>query len=201
MRLKSLAVPASTRGASRLARTMCERYPNLPVETNPLLESLQLLINALDEFDPDVIAVPGWGFDFSRIAISWGRRNNKQLILMSESKKDDSQRNLVKEAVKKYFWVSKFDAGLVGGQKHLEYLAELGMPRPKIFTGYDVVDNEFYAKEVKQAQESWSATGFRPVSFPSRKFFLSANRFIPRKNLPQLIESFAAAVSQWENAR
>lgn len=153
-----------------------------------------LLIDALEEINPDVIVVPGWGYDFSRITISWGRRNNKRLILMSESKKDDSPRNIVKEAVKRYFWVNKFDAGIVGGRKHLEYLAELGMPRSRIFTGYDVVDNEFFAKEVKQAQESWSATGVQPNSFPSRKFFLAANRFIPRKNLPRLIESFAAAV-------
>ena len=152
------------------------------------------LIIALDESNPDVIVIPGWGFDFSRIAIKWGRQQKKQLVLMSESKKDDAPRNFIKEAVKKYFWVKKFESAIVGGQKHVDYLVELGMQRAKIFTGYDVVDNTFFYREVAKLKAKWESSG-RPDSFPSNKFFLSANRFIPRKNLPRLIESFAAAVS------
>ena len=152
------------------------------------------LIIALNESDPDIIVIPGWGFDFSRIAIKWGKQHKKQLVLMSESKKDDARRNFIKEAVKKYFWVKKFDSAIVGGQKHVDYLIELGMQRANIFTGYDVVDNSFFSGEVAKLKLQWSTSG-RPDSFPSNKFFLSANRFIPRKNLPRLIESFTAAIT------
>ena len=160
----------------------------------PAVGDPQVLISALNDSNPDVIAIPGWGYDFSRIAIKWGRQNKKRLILMSESKKDDSPRNFIKEAVKKYFWVNKFDAAIVGGRKHLEYVVDLGMPRDRIFKGYDVVDNQFFSNEVEKVRTEWSAQG-KPDTYPTNKFFLSANRFIPRKNLPRLIESFAAAVA------
>ena len=160
----------------------------------PTVGDPEALLCALEEANPDFIAIPGWGYDFSRITIKWGRQNNKRLVLMSESKKDDAPRNFVKEAVKKHFWVNKFDSAIVGGQKHVDYLVDLGMRREKIFTGYDVVDNGFFASEVVKIQEQWSKSG-QPDTFPKNKFFLSANRFIPRKNLPRLIECFAAAVT------
>ena len=154
----------------------------------PTVGDSSTLISALDEYNPDVIAIPGWGYDFSRITIKWGKQHNKQLVLMSESKKDDAPRNFIKEAVKKYFWVNKFDSAIVGGQKHIDYLIDLGMQRAKIFTGYDVVDNGFFSGEVAKIKKEWSNTG-RPDTFPTNKFFLSANRFIPRKNFCLLYTS------------
>ena len=178
------ARPAYVRTLSKFARG------DLPTVDDP-----SLLTRALKAADPDLIAIPGWGYDFSRIAIKWGKRNGKRLILMSESKYDDSPRNFIKELVKKHVWVNKFDAGLVGGQKHFDYLAKLGMQKSRIFTGYDVVDNQYFTSEVERLHAEWSEFQSRPKTFPANKFFLAANRFIPRKNLIRLINSFSDAVA------
>ena len=93
----------------------------LPTVGNP-----ERLTAALEEAQPNVLVIPGWGYDFSRQTISWGCKNKCRLILMSESKRDDARRNFVKEKIKKHIWVKKFQAALVGGQKHVDYLIKLG---------------------------------------------------------------------------
>jgi hypothetical protein len=41
--------------------------------------------------------------------------------------------------------IRQFDAALVGGTPHKRYFAGLGIPKEKIFTGYDAVDNAYFA--------------------------------------------------------
>ena len=90
-------------------------------------------------------------------------------------------------------------AALVGGQRHVEYLVELGMPRERVFTGYDVVDNHYFhqkAQEVRSQRSSASAkaTADREVrqkyALPEN-YFLASARFIEKKNLSTLIEAYA----------
>lgn len=61
--------------------------------------------------------------------------------------------------------VRRFDAALVGGEPHRRNFASLGIPRDKIFTGYDAVDGAFFAQradEIRSAQrrsDEWRVTG------------------------------------------
>ncbi len=162
-------------------------------DPQPTVGDPDLLTSALRELKPDVIAIPGWGYDFSRIAIRWARKNHCRLILMSESKKDDSPRNFLIELVKKHYCVNKFDSALVGGKKHRDYLIELGMDQTGIFTGYDVVDNQHFTRSAQTARGG--KPGSRPDGLPDRPYFLAATRFLPRKNLSMLIDGFAAAIN------
>lgn len=58
------------------------------------------------------------------------------MVVMSESARRDEPRAWWKERVKRQI-VDLYSAALVGGQRHVDYLVELGMPRDRIFTGYD----------------------------------------------------------------
>jgi len=102
--------------------------------------------SVLNEIRPDAVAIPGWGFAYSRAALRWCRRRDATAILMSESKHDDEPRTLWKEFFKSHLYVRKFDSALVGATAHRDYLVELGLPNARIFTGYDVVDNEYFAR-------------------------------------------------------
>jgi glycosyltransferase involved in cell wall biosynthesis len=107
---------------------------------------------------------------------------------MSESARRDEPRTWWKEIIKQRI-VDLYSAALVGGQRHVEYLVELGMPRERIFTGYDVVDNDYFAQR---------AIEIRNQKFDMRKkyglpenYFLASARFIAKKNLPRLIGAYA----------
>lgn len=145
-----------------------------------LLESLHL----------DAIAVPGWGFPVSRAALEWCRRHQKPAILMSESKWDDAPRVWWKERWKSWRYVSRFDSALVGGKAHQDYLIRLGMAEERVFLGYDVVDNGYFAQGVAIARRHPAATYQRQPNIPPKPYFLAVTRLIPRKNVAALIRAY-----------
>jgi glycosyltransferase involved in cell wall biosynthesis len=158
----------------------------------------QALRNFLDSAQPDVVAIPGWGSTVARSAHSWAKSHRALAILMSESKRDDHKRSWWKEQLKSRVCVRRFDAALVGGQLHRDYLIELGFPGDRIFLGYDVVDNEYFAERAASARIDPSAARHRDGRIPVRPFFLAVTRFIERKNVVRLIQAFAAYRRQME---
>ncbi len=46
--------------------------------------------------------------------------------------------------------VKQFDAALVGGEPHKRHFAGLSIPADKIFTGYDAVDNAYFAARAEE---------------------------------------------------
>ena len=100
--------------------------------------------SALEQTNPDVVAVNGWNNFGSLIAANCCLRRGIPMVVMSESSRQDEPRTWWKEAIKRRM-VGLYSAALVGGQRHVEYLVELGMPRERVFTGYDVVDNDYFA--------------------------------------------------------
>src|SRR5262249_2397417 len=145
----------------------------------------------LVELQPDAVAIPGWGFQFSRAALAWCRENGISSILMSESKEDDEKRRWWKELTKKWMYVQRYDAALVGRGRHQEYLEKLGLQADRIFRGYDVVDNAHFLKVASGARQDPRAARVRQPKLPQRPYFFSATRFIKRKNLRFLLEAYA----------
>jgi len=115
--------------------------------------------------------------------ISKSRKVNT--ILLSESKKDDFERDFWKERFKGVI-LKFYDSALVGGRQHKDYLVDLGMKSDSIFLGYDVVENSVFEP---------SAIRKLANPYPSKSFFLSINRFVDKKNLSFLIEAYAAYYS------
>ncbi len=143
---------------------------------------------ALEQAKPDVLAANGWNNFGSLVAANCCLRRRIPMVVMSESSRQDEPRTWWKEAIKRRI-VGLYSAALVGGQRHVEYLAELGMPRERVFTGYDVVDNHYFrqkAEEVRsQRLEVRSKYGL------PENYFLASARFIEKKNLSTLIETYA----------
>src|SRR5437667_7157341 len=137
---------------------------------------------------PDVVAVNGWNDFGSLAAANCCVCHGIPMVVMSESARGDEPRTWWKEMIKRRI-VDLYSAALVGGQRHVEYLVELGMPRDRIFIGYDVVDNGYFARR---------ASELRTSNFEIRKkhglpenYFLASARFIEKKNLPSLIKAYA----------
>lgn len=143
------------------------------------------------ELEPDAVAMPGWGFQFSRAALAWCSENGISSILMSESKEDDEKRRWWKEWAKGWMYVQRYDAALVGGSSHQEYLQKLGLPESRVFRGNNVVDNAHFLKVATEARQDPQAARLRQPKLPQRPYFFAATRFIKRKNLRFLLEAYA----------
>lgn len=132
------------------------------------------------KINPDVIVISGY-FEIGMLyLLFWSRWNHKRIILLSPSKEDDMPRHWWKEQLKALI-IKKFNAALVGGKCHKDYLIKLGMTPEAIFFGYNVVGNkEFHPAKIRHLP--------RPIV---QNYFLAINRFVAKKNLFLLIESYA----------
>lgn len=141
--------------------------------------------NVLSQINPDVVAIAGY-FQIGMLsALYWSRWHRKSAILLSASKEDDAARHGLKEQAKRLL-VNQYQSALVGGQPQKRYLLKLGMPTQSIFTGYNVVGNDAFHPDRLRSLPN-------PIKAP---FFLSINRFVEKKNLPNLITAYAAYVAQ-----
>jgi len=143
---------------------------------------------ALEQTNPDVVAVNGWNNFGSLIAAKCCVRRGIPMIVMSESSPQDERRTWWKEAIKRRI-AGLYSAALVGGQRHVEYLAELGMPRERIFTGYDVVDNHYFRQKAEEVRSQSSEV--RQKCALHENYFLASARFIEKKNLARLVQAYA----------
>jgi len=161
-----------------------------PDATDHYLGSSQLrraFWSALEQANPDVVAVNGWNDFGSLAAANCCVRRGIPMVVMSESARQDEPRTWWKEMIKRRV-VGLYSAALVGGQRHVEYLVELGMLRDRIFTGYDVVDNAYFARRAVEIRNSRFEIR-RKYGLPENYFVASA-RFIEKKNLPRLIRAY-----------
>jgi 1,2-diacylglycerol 3-alpha-glucosyltransferase len=160
---------------------------------------LRRVHQALRDLDPDAVAIPGWSEPAALAALLWCLRERRPAVLMSESAEGDEIRRPGREAIKRRI-VRLYRAATVGGAPQSAYLHALGLRRNAVFDGYDVVDNEHFARgagRVRTHADGWR----RRLGLPER-FFLASSRFIAKKNLIRLLDGYAryrqrAAAGAW----
>jgi glycosyltransferase involved in cell wall biosynthesis len=143
--------------------------------------------SALEQTSPDLVAINGWNNFGSLIAANCCVRREIPMLVMSESSRQDESRTWWKEVIKRRI-IRLYSAALVGGRRHFEYLVELGMQRERVFTGYDVVDNDYFGRRTAEIRNSEFETRNK-YGLPEN-YFLASARFIEKKNLSRLVEAY-----------
>lgn len=140
--------------------------------------------------DPAVVVITGYFLAGMRAAARWTRQHKRLSIYIGDSQWGDRRRNPVKEWIKGWWARRHYDAAFAAGERAAAYLQMMGFPREKIWTGYDVVDNQTFATGAALARQDGTALRMR-LHLPE-KFFLFVGRFAPEKNLPRLVEAYAS---------
>lgn len=155
--------------------------PDRQVQRFASVKLLQRLHQILQTVNPDVLAISGYSRPSMLFALAWSRLYRKPAILFSESTQADFIRSFLKEYLKGWL-ITQYQAALVGGRPQKRYLQQLGMSKEAISLGYDVVGNDTF-------HPSRNMHLPRPFEQP---YFLTINRFIPKKNLPFVINAYVA---------
>jgi glycosyltransferase involved in cell wall biosynthesis len=151
------------------------------IGSSVLMKSIE---DNLNNVRPNAVAINGW-YDRSALAVLyWCLKTGTPVVVMSESSEADDKRIWWKEILKKRI-VQQFDAALVGGIRHANYLKKLGLKNDQIFFGYDVVDNRYFEKEASRARDQSKL--WRQKKTLPENYFLIVSRFIKKKNLPFVI--------------
>lgn len=154
---------------------------NQQLEQAKISNLLQQLPTVLNEINPDALVIAGYANPAMLSALAWCLLHRKLAILLSDSKEDDTTRSWWREAFKRWI-VKRYKVALVAGKPHKRYLVKLGMAPEAIFLGYDVVGNEsFHPHKIKHLPKKID-----------RNYFLSSNRFIPKKNIFFLLSAYSA---------
>jgi glycosyltransferase involved in cell wall biosynthesis len=148
----------------------------------------QRVAQVLNGIQPRAVAIPGWSTPFALAALRWCGASCTPAILMSESQEGEGNRSWRAKTVKRRL-VGLFSGALVGGAPHAAYLRQLGMADGRVFLGYDVVDNEHFARGAATAR-SGAADHRRLLGLPEN-YFLASSRFVEKKNLLRLLQAFA----------
>lgn len=162
-------------------------FPDRNLDQISLFQLSQKLLQTLQELAPQHVALCGYHRIENLAALAWGKLTRRPVILMTESKRDDAPRENLQEGLKGLL-VRQFDSYLVGGIPHSEYMLALGASHDRIFEGYDVVDNQLIAEVAYTAR--LSAEQIRADLNLPKRYFMAACRFVPKKNLPMLLEAY-----------
>lgn len=160
-------------------------FPDRILETIEPEACRRAMIEALERDRPDAVGIVGYARPESMAAARWAGRRRRPVILMSESQEIDRPRAWWKEMIKRRR-VRLFDAAIVGGPSHRDYLVRLGMPADRIAMGYNAVDNAYFDEAARRRRSEPDGR----LGLPERPYFLSVCRFVPEKNLVRLVEAF-----------
>ena len=170
-------------------------FNNLTLIKDKSLEETSLpqlgfrLWQALDQIQPDELAIAGYGRASMLIALLWASLNRKPAVLLSQTTEKDTSPSYSRRYLKQYL-LSRYEAAFVGGKPQRRYLVNLGFPKDVVFPGYATVNNSVFAPESIR-------------SLPhllERPYFLAVNRFIAKKNLPFLLNAYHAYRHQAGNS-
>ena len=155
----SVSPAGAGRGQTQRQQKLCEDLRTLCAGVEEAASPVEVFLNARKLFRKekvDVAFLPSYSparfFALFAAAKSLGIRT----VMMNESHAGTEQAVGWKKWIKRQI-VKRFDAALVGGEPHKRHFASLGIPAEKIFTGYDAVDNDFFAQradEIRGAQRT-----------------------------------------------
>ena len=164
--------------------TLC---PGAVAERLPFREVFHRARRTFAELKIKTCLLPGYAPKQSLAALLAAKSLGLRTVMMNESHAGTARARGAGRWVKRRL-VRWFDSAIVGGAPQKRYYASLGMPAEKIFTGYDVVDNDYF---VQKADE----VGSRKAEIRNRyglpgRYFLSLGRFVAKKNLAVLIQAY-----------
>jgi len=143
---------------------------------------------ALNQEKPDVVAVHGWSRRSSLSALAWCGRHRVPAVMLGDFQAVRRPSGDVGDAIRQRL-LRCFSAVLTAGRTHADLLVRWGVPRERVRTGYDVVDNAHFTEGAAEARRI--ALSYRKRLDLPQNYFVCISRLVPEKNLGRLLEAYA----------
>jgi glycosyltransferase involved in cell wall biosynthesis len=164
--------------------TLC---PGAVAEKLAFWQVFQRARRTFNELKIKVCLLPSYAPKQSLAALLAARSLGIRTVMMNESHAGTASATGLAVVLKRNL-IGWFDAALVGGTPQKRYFASMGIPSEKIFTGYDAVNNDYFAERAAQVRSERSAFINR-YDLPDH-YFLSLGRLVAKKNLGTLLRAY-----------
>ncbi len=172
---------------SSTAVNLITLFPGAVAESVPFWRVFLNTRRTFAKLKLDVCFIPSYSPKQPLAALLAARSLGIRTVLMIDSHLGTRKSRIFGTWVKRRL-VGMFDAALVGGSPQKKYVESLGLPSKNIFIGYDVVDNDFFARRASEARAQ--APEMRKQYALPLRYFLSLGRFLDKKNLETLIRAY-----------
>lgn len=175
-------------------------FPNKSdTSLNPCL-LLVILLYTLIRFKIRLAFIPSyWPYRIAIIVIAC-KLLGVRTIMMTDSHAETAKARGFSFLVKLAF-IKSFSAYLVAGTRHSAYLRSLGLPKKRIFTGFDAVDNSFFSVKtnyIKLNPHAYLNTSTYNILPP--RYLLCSARPEAKKNFVNLLHGFKGYVSSVQSS-
>ena len=140
-----------------------------------------------EELKLEVCFLPSYAPKQSLAALFAAKSLGIRIVMMNDSHAGTARAGWLGMGIKRRL-VGMFDAALVAGVPQKRYFVSLGLQQEKIFTGYDAVDNDYFAARADEIRSRKSEVK-NQYDLPEH-YFLSVGRFVVKKNLTTLLQAY-----------
>lgn len=154
-------------------------FPGKKIEEIPAEAACRALSYKLDELEPDIVFAGAIAYSSGAASVRWTAEKNKRCIVFDDARLQDVPRKWYVNFIKKKVY-SGVDAILCPSSDWTDTFRFFGFKPEQIFSGVDVIDNQFWARRKNDKAE-------HPLR---RKYFLAVGRQIPVKNFLFLLRAY-----------
>jgi glycosyltransferase involved in cell wall biosynthesis len=150
-------------------------------------EVYEAILKTLNNLKPDVVFAPATPFPEGMAAVAYRLHAKKRLVMMDDAWEHTDRRGFLIKRIKRLIH-QNIDAAFIPAPSHLSYYSDMGFPEDRILFGVDVVDNEYFSQKAELARQK-KVEIMKRYQMPEN-YFLFVGRFLPRKGIETLIESY-----------
>jgi len=165
-------------------RNVVSLFRGKNVEKVSPLQVFWKLFRFFQKEKPAVAFLPGYWPLRSVACMAAARAAGVRMVMMCDSHDGTNKASGWKGRIKEWL-ITRYDTGLVAGSRHVSFFSRLGLPKERLLTGYDVVDNGFYARAQQLGEKN-----------PKRMRLLSVSRHVEKKALHLLVEAVRRLVRE-----
>ena len=150
------------------------------------------LFNLLKEINPDVIISGAIAFPSGALAVQWGLKHNRKVIIFDDAKLNAVPRNGIINFIKKVVY-SDVDGMFYPASDWIATGEFWGFDKTQMSFGVDVVDNDFWSAPLNVDNKSLN------VDNKYGDFFIAVGRQIPKKNFLGILRAYKKYIAELGN--